>query len=296
MKAFITGANGFVGNWLQRHLDACGDDVVAASDTFDLKAPDSVHREITEAQPDVVYHLAARSHVGESWKDPAGTFAVNATGTLHVLDAALSCDTTPTVVLISSSEVYGTVTPDELPLTESSPLRPVTPYASSKIAAEFLGLQAYLGTKVPVIRARSFNHVGPGQAANFVVSALAKRIVEAGRSGQETLAVGNLDARRDFLDVRDVVRAYRLMAEKGTPGEVYNVCSGTDISIQELVDRLLALAKSKATLTVDPALVRAVELPVLRGSSEALRKATGWAPEISLDQTLADTLRHWQQA
>ncbi len=295
MKAFITGANGFVGNWLTQHLTGCGDEVVPASDRFDLTDHETVRHDILEAQPEVLFHLAAQSHVGESWKNPARTFTVNATGTLHVLDAALACDTPPTVVLISSSEVYGNVKEHQLPLTEETSLAPVTPYASSKVAAEYLGVQAYLGTKLPVIRTRSFNHVGPGQAPNFVVSALAQRIVKAGRSGDRQLAVGNLDARRDYTDVRDVVRAYRLLAERGTPGQVYNVCSGKDMAVSHLADRMLALSGAKLELTVDPDLVRPVEVPVLRGDSAKLKETTGWQPEISLDQTLADVLRYWQE-
>lgn len=295
MKAFLTGANGFVGNWLSRHLDACGDEVVPAPEGFDVTDPESVRRAVIDAQPDVLFHLAAQSHVGESWKNPARTFAVNATGTLHVLDAALACDEPPRVLVISSSEVYGNVKEADLPLTESSPLAPVTPYASSKVAGEYLGLQAYLGTKLPVIRTRSFNHVGPGQAPNFLVSALAQRIVKAEREGQTTLAVGNLEARRDYTDVRDVVRAYRLLAEKGTPGAVYNVCSGSDMAVSAVADRLLALSSAKLQLTVDPDLVRPVELPALRGDNSSLRQATGWSPEITLDQTLADVLRYWRE-
>lgn len=295
MKAFITGSQGFVGTWLRRHLEACGDEVVVAPEGFDVTDPATVRRAVVESQPDALFHLAARSHVGESWKNPAGTFNVNANGTLHVLDAALACDQPPTVLVVSSSEVYGNVSDHQLPLSEDEPLRPVTPYAASKVSAEFLALQAYLGTKLPVMCTRSFNHVGPGQAPNFVVSALAQRIVKAQSSGQKELAVGNLTARRDYTDVRDVVRAYRLLIEKGTPGEIYNVCSGQDFAVQHLADRLLALSGADMTLTIDPDLVRPVELPVLKGDNTKVVKATGWSPEIGLDQTLSDVLRYWRE-
>jgi len=295
MRAFVTGVQGFVGTWLSQHLEACGDEVVAPPDGFDVTEPAGVRRAILEAQPDAVFHLAARSHVGESWKDPAGTFKVNATGTLHLLDAALACDQTPTVLLISSAEVYGNVSEAQLPLTEQSALAPVTPYAASKVAGEYLGLQAHLGTKLAVIRARSFNHVGPGQAAGFVVSALAQRIVAAQRSGEKRLAVGNLDARRDYTDVRDVVRAYRLLVERGHPGEVYNVCSGRDVPVRHLAEELLRLSGADLELFVDPDLVRPVELPVLRGDNTVLREATGWEPGIELVQTLTDVLAYWRE-
>jgi len=295
VRTFVTGSGGFVGQWLCRHLDACGDDVIEASETFDVTDPEGVRKVIIAAQPEVLIHLAARSHVGESWKNPVATFETNATGTLHVLDAALACDQPPTVLLISSAEVYGNVQEHQLPLKEAEPLAPVTPYASSKVAAEFLGLQAFLGTKLPVIRTRSFNHVGPGQAPNFVISALAQRIVNAERSGDSELRVGNLEARRDFTDVRDVVRAYRLLVEHGRAGEVYNVCSGRDRSVSYVAGRLLALSGAKLELVVDADLVRPVELPVLRGDNLAIRQVTGWSPEIDLDQTLSDVLRYWRE-
>lgn len=295
MRAFVTGAKGFVGTWLSDHLRACGDEVLLPPDGFDLTNAEVVRRSVLEAQPDCVYHLGARSHVGESWKDPAETFAVNATGTLNLLDAALACNTTPTVLVVSSSEVYGTADAGEMPLAENAQLRPVTPYAASKVAAEFLGLQAYLGTKLPVIVSRSFNHVGPGQRENFVVSAFAKRIVDAEAEGRDVLKVGNLEARRDFTDVRDVVRAYRILVEQGTPGEIYNVCSNSDISIGEIAEKLLALSGTEARLEVDPQLLRPVELPVLRGDNSKIMDSVGWKPEISIEQTLRDTLDYWHE-
>jgi len=195
----------------------------------------------------------------------------------------------------SSAEVYGAVTdPAQLPLTELSPTAPLTPYAASKLAAEALCLQAWLGHGQRVVTVRPFNHIGPGQSPNFAVSALAKRIVDAERSGATEIPVGNLSARRDFTDVRDVVRAYRLLIESGAPGGIYNVCSGRDVAIQEIADRLLAQAGSSVRLVPDPSLMRPVEVPVLRGDPTRLTEATGWTPERPLDQTLADVLAHWR--
>lgn len=291
MRALVTGSDGFVGRWLCAHLEDNGDDVVAvtAADA-DVTVNDATVTLVAKVAPDAIYHLAGLANVGESWVTPATTFAVNAAGTLNVLDGARRLDTAPRVLVVSSAEVYGAVNAEQLPMREDAPLRPVTPYAASKVAAEFAGLQAQLGYGVPVIRARPFNHVGPGQAAAFVVRDLARRIVEAECSGGRTLPVGNLTPRRDFTDVRDVVRAYRLLIERGAPGEVYNVCSGRAIGIDELAARLLELAGADLELVTDPTLVRAVDVPVMIGDNSRLRAATGWRPEIPLDATLKDVL------
>jgi GDP-4-dehydro-6-deoxy-D-mannose reductase len=294
VRAFITGGHGFVGTWLARHLEDNGEEVVAAGPEIDVTDPDCVARAMAAQQPDVVYHLAALANVSDSWQDPTRTFEVNATGTLHVLEAARRLETKPRVLIVCSAEVYGTVAPDQLPINEDTPLRPVTPYAASKVAAEFLGLQAHLGHGLPVYRVRAFNHVGPAQSGTFVVSDLARRIAEAERDGTKILRVGNLSPRRDFTDVRDVVRAYRLLVEGGTPGEVYNVCSGQAIAIEELASRLLALAGVDLVLETDPSLVRPVDVPVLLGDPTRIREAVGWEPVIPLDDTLRDVLADWR--
>lgn len=293
MRAFVTGSRGFVGSWLVPHLRSCGDEIVEAGAELDVTDAPAVGEAVAAAAPDAVYHLAAMSQVGASWEDPQLTFRVNVLGTLAVLEAARRLVRPPRVLVVSSAEVYGNVGPDDLPLTEESVLRPVSPYAASKVAAEFLALQSLLGYGLAVITARSFNHVGPGQAPSFVVAALARRIVEAQRAGRATLAVGNLSARRDFTDVRDVVRAYRLLILMGQPGQAYNVCSGRDVSIDELSRRLLELAGADLSLEPDPALFRPVDVPALRGDASKLEKATGWRPEIDLDVTLADVLEQW---
>jgi GDP-4-dehydro-6-deoxy-D-mannose reductase len=194
------------------------------------------------------------------------------------------------VLSVGSADVYGVVTEAELPLTESSPLRPASPYAASKVAADYLGLQAFLGQGLGVIRVRAFNHLGPGQTDRFVAAALAARIAANEQDGGDTVRVGDLSARRDFTDVRDVVRAYRLLVERGTAGEVYNVCTGHDLAVQELADRMLALSTRSMRLEPDPSLLRPVEVPVLRGDATKLRDATDWEPQIPIDQTLTDLL------
>ena len=179
----------------------------------------------------------------------------------------------------------------DLPIDEETPLRPNTPYGASKVAASYLALQAWLGSGLETIRVRPFNHTGPGQLPNFLVPALAQRIVEAERAARDEIVVGNLDPVRDVNDVRDIVRAYRLLATEGAPGEVYNICSGTGVSVAEIADLLIARAERPVHLVQDPALVRPVETPRLVGDASKLRAATGWKPEYTLSQTLTDVLR-----
>ena len=286
MRSLITGGRGFVGTWLAEHLRSNGDDVVQIDQEVEITDPGALLAAVSDAAPDAIYHLAAMTHVGQSWDEPLRVLEVNVLGTGALLAAARECGSDPTILVTSSAEVYGAVTdPSLLPLTEESPTAPLTPYAASKLAAEALCTQAWLGHGQRVIMVRPFNHIGPGQAPNFAVSALSKRIVDAERSGATEIPVGNLSARRDFTDVRDVVRA---------PGTVYNVCSGRDVSIQEIADRLLAAAGSSVRLVPDQALMRPVEVPVLRGDPARLHGATGWSPELVLDQTLADVLAHWR--
>jgi GDP-4-dehydro-6-deoxy-D-mannose reductase len=296
VRSLITGGRGFVGTWLADHLREQGDDVVAIDYEVDVTDPVALLDAVTAAAPDAIYHLAALTHVGDSWKDPLAVLQVNVIGTAALLAAARQCGTDPRVLVTSSAEVYGAVTdPSLMPLDELTPTAPLTPYAASKLAAEVLIGQAFRGHGQAAIVVRPFNHIGPGQVPNFAVPALAKRIVEADRRGDPSIAVGNLAARRDFTDVRDVVRAYRLLIESGTPGEVYNVCSGHDVAIEEVANTLLRLAGTSLGFEIDPTLTRPVEVPVLRGNPTRLQQATGWKPEIPLDQTLADVLEYWRQ-
>lgn len=291
MRAYVTGGHGFVGGWLERHLVECGDEVLVTDTGVDVTDAQAIARSVAEFQPDAIYHLAGLANVAASWSDPTSFWNVNATGTLNVLEAARACDRVPTVLIVASAEVYGTVSPDELPITEQSPLRPASPYAVSKVAADFLGLQAWIGHKVPTVRARAFNHVGPGQAGSFLVTDVARQVARLVKEGGDTLKVGNLSSRRDFTDVRDVVRAYRLMVERGEPGESYNVCTGRDVLVEDVVRRLMDLGGIKnGRLEVDPSLLRPVDIPVLKGDPSKLAAATGWSPTYDLDQTLSDVL------
>jgi GDP-4-dehydro-6-deoxy-D-mannose reductase len=264
-------------------------------------------------RPEVVYHLAGQADVGGSWDSPVQTLRTNAEGTLILLDAVRVLDGAR-VVTVSSADVYGVVDPDDLPTRESAPLRPVSPYAASKAAADLLALQAHLGHGLDVVRARSFNHLGPGQSDRFVCSALASRIAAAELAGEDSIRVGNLDARRDFTDVRDVVRAYRCLAVDGRPGAAYNVCTGTTVSIREVAERLVEIAgrdrsgegpdgadgsrptgPNQIRLLDDPSLHRPVDVAVSCGDPTAIRSDTGWQPELSLDRTLVDLLEYWRE-
>jgi len=292
VRAFVTGASGFVGGFLTRHLKSAGDDVDTMPDGVDIADEGALAALVAAARPDVVYHLAALAHVGRSWQEPAETMRVNALGTLSVLEAVRRTDAPARVILVSSAEVYGAGSGE--PIDEEAPLRPTNPYAASKVAAEFLGLQAHLGRGTDVVRARPFNHVGPGQADAFVVSALAKRIVEVERSGGP-IEVGNLAAARDFTDVSDVVRAYRLLALHGVAGEVYNVASGHAITIAALLSRLVELADVPIEAVEEPSLFRPVDVPLLVGDPSRLVALTGWHPEVDLGQTLAAVLQYWRE-
>jgi GDP-4-dehydro-6-deoxy-D-mannose reductase len=293
VRALITGGKGFVGQWLAAHLKDRGDEVAVIDLETDVADGAAVRRVMHDVAPDAVYHLAAMTHVGESWEHPSQVLRVNVLGTAEIL-AAARAESQARVLIVSSAEVYGVVRPEQLPLGEDTPTAPASPYAASKLAAEDVALQAWRGYGQPVVVVRPFNHIGPGQSPNFFVPAMAKRIVEARRSGAASLPVGTLSTRRDFTDVRDVVVAYRLLIERGLPGEVYNVCSGVDVAMSDVAAQLLALACADLTLETDPELVRPVDVPVLRGDAALLRAATGWEPTVPLATTLADVLASWE--
>ena len=294
MKAFVTGAGGFVGPYLTAHLRACGDNVIETDHDLDVTDGEIVRKAFAASKPDAVYHLAAASHVGSSWSAPVDVTRINAEGTLNVLLAAVEASV-PRVLVIGSAEEYGRIAPEDLPVAETAPLRPVSPYGASKAAAEMLASHAFRGRGLGVVCVRAFNHLGPGQSDALVASSIAKQVAVAERAGGGTVLTGDLSPRRDFTDVRDVVRAYRLLVERGEPGESYNVCSGRDVSIQEIADALAASSTVPVTFEIEPSRLRPVEIPVVRGDNTKLCRATGWMPEISLSRTLADILDWWRQ-
>ena len=296
MRALVTGAGGFVGVHLVRHLEQQGDDVVELErnvDGIDIADAEALTDAVVAAKPEAVYHLAGAADVGGSWVEPRETFLANALGTLNVLEASRQAGA-ERVLAVTSADVYGRVTADELPLDEDQPLRPVSPYAASKVAADALAQQAWLGHRLPVIRVRAFNHLGPGQSDRFVAPSVAARIARNERDGGDEVPIGNMTPRRDVTDVRDVVRAYRLLMTAGEPGAVYNVCRGEAFSVQQIAEALLAMASRPMRLVSDPALQRPVDIPVLVGDNRALRTATGWEPTIPLAQTLTDVLADWR--
>lgn len=294
MRALVTGASGFVGRHLVAHLEAKGDTVVGLDrndpEPTDITDADAVRARVADARPDAVYHLAAITHVGESWSQRDALAAVNVDGTRHVVDACAGTNVRA-IVIIGSAEQYGAVTDDELPIREDTPQRPLSPYAESKVAAEEVAQRAWTERGIPVLLVRAFNHTGPGQSPRFLVPALAARIVAAEADALDELIVGNLDPVRDVSDVRDVVRAYRLLARHGEPGEAYNVCSGRGVSVRAIAFGLLSMAQRELRLAVDPELVRPVDAPVLIGDGAKIRYATGWAPEIDLTRTLWEVLQ-----
>jgi GDP-4-dehydro-6-deoxy-D-mannose reductase len=293
MRAAVTGSSGFVGSHLVPYLRSLGDDVVtidrSGTPPVDVTDAAEVREVVRAARPDAVYHLAALSHVGRSWDAPEAVFRVNALGALNVLRACADAGV-GRVLVAGSADEYGPVGPDDLPLTEEAPIRPVTPYGSSKAAADILALQAFLGDGLGTLRVRAFNHTGPGQSTSMLVPGLAQRIADAERAAGSKVNVGRLDVVRDLSDVRDVVRAYRLLVEHGTPGEAYNVCSGRGVTVRDVADALLSMSESPLELVVDPELVRPVDVPRLVGDPSRLRAATGWEPAIPLDETLRDVL------
>lgn len=292
MRAFVTGAFGFVGRHLTAHLEAMGDEVVALAEGVDIADQAAVARAIGRCEPHVVYHLAGWSHVGESWEHPVEVMRVNVGGTAAVLDAVHRSGGAARVLVVGSSDAYGSFEPDDLPLTEDLPLRPISPYGASKAAGEVVAEQAWRGRGLPVVMTRSFNHTGPGQAPGFVVPALARRMLEALEKGTRDVRVGNLSARRDLLDVGDAVRAYRLLALRGEPGRAYNVCSGRAVAMTEIASRLADMVGGEVDLVVDPKLVRPVDVPLVVGSNERIRADTGWEPLVPLDDTLRSVVEH----
>ncbi|MBN2622478.1 MAG: GDP-mannose 4,6-dehydratase [Acidimicrobiales bacterium] len=296
MRALVTGAGGFVGVHLVRHLEAHGDDVIQLErtvDGIDIADAEAITDAVVAAKPEAVYHLAGASDVGGSWAAPRETFVANAVGTLNVLEASREAGA-DRVLAVTSADVYGRVTEAELPLDEDQPLRPVSPYAASKVAADALAQQAWLGHNLPVVRVRAFNHLGPGQSDHFVAPSIAARIARNERDGGDEVPIGNMTPLRDVTDVRDVVRAYRLLMTSGEPGAVYNVCSGAAVSVEQIAEALLGMAARPMRLVSDPALQRPVDIPVLVGDNGALRRTTGWRPTIELEQTLADVLTDWR--
>lgn len=290
----LTGASGFVGG----HMRAVAPCVALADGNgfeVDVRRREDVLKALVNLKFDVVVHLAAQPSVTASFEDPELTYGVNLFGTYNLLWSLKQVGFTGRLLYVGTSEEYGEVDEDCLPVLESQPLRPRSPYAVSKVAAEALCYQWSQTAGLDIVCARPFNHVGPGQGASYVVPAMARQVVEIRRGLRPPeLVLGSVDVTRDVLDVRDVVSAYLALLECGTSGEVYNVCSGVERSVRELATMLLERAGVQATLRTDPELVRPHEQRRMVGDNTKLRKATGWKPSIPFNQTLDDVLRDWE--
>jgi len=299
MKALITGISGFVGKYLAAYLLEQGYEVYGVDRTgaelkgceieiCDILNKNKLSAIIEKIRPDAVFHLAAFSSVKKSFSSSELTKKINVEGTRNLLDAVVSAKINPTVLIVSSLQVYGN--PKELPITESSALKPENPYGESKVEQEKLCKEYEL----KIIIVRSFNHTGPGQTADFVLPSFAKQIVEIERGKLTEIKVGNLDIERDFTDVRDIVRAYLLAVQKCKVGETYNVCSGQAYNLAKALDMLKSKSTTDIKIVVESKRIRKNDVPVLYGDNAKFSKATGWKPEILFEQTLKDLLEHWR--
>ena len=307
MKALVVGVAGFVGKYLVDELSCAGWDVCGTrlpTESADLDIPvygldildaASVKSLLRKTSPDHIFHLAAQSSVAISWKQPAQTVDINIKGTVNLLEAVREIEKPPRVLLIGSGDEYGYIQPGELPLHEYTALRPGNIYACTKIAQGMLGqiyARAY-GLEIIIIRA--FNHIGRGQTDTFVVPGFCKQVAEIEAAGDNgTIKVGNLEAKRDFTDVLDIVRAYRLLAEKGESGEIYNVGSGNSVAIADILEMIIKLSNAKIIVEQDPQRMRPSDTPEVRADITKLTGCTGWKPEIELNETLRNVLEEWR--
>lgn len=314
MRALVTGAGGFVGGHLLQHLRERHPDIAlfgtlyAASEQSlafealrcttiqaDLTRPDVVRDLVIQARPDWIFHLAGQAYVPRSFEAPWETLETNIRGTLNLLEAMRQLSLTARLLVVGSADVYGAGPGGDRALDENTPFMPSSPYSVSKIAQDMLAWQYTRAHGVFTVRMRPFNHIGPGQQTRYAISDWACQIAnaEAGKS-EPVVRVGNLSAARDFTDVRDVVRAYALAIEQGAPGDVFNVCSGRAYTMQWILEYMVQRSRVRVEIRTDPARLRPIEIPILRGDYSALAARTGWQPEIPLERSLDDVLDEWR--
>jgi GDP-4-dehydro-6-deoxy-D-mannose reductase len=313
-KVLITGITGFVGSHLADHFLAQDGYEVWGTMRWRSRREniehltDKIH--LIEAElndmtnvldvlelvaPDQIYHLAAQSFVPSSWRSPANTISTNLIGNVNIYEAIRRLRLSPRMMVACSSEEYGLVLPDEVPITEENPIRPLSPYAVSKVGQDFLAYQYFRSYGIQVVRTRAFNHTGPRRGDVFVTSNFSRQIarIEVGKQ-EPIIRVGNLNAVRDFTDVRDIVRGYRMAVEMGEPGEVYNLASGKGIKIQDMLNILVGKSKARIEIQVDKDRLRPSDVEILIGDAGKFHKKTGWEPRIPLEQTLSDLLEYWR--
>lgn len=310
-SVFITGISGFAGSYLASELLSKGYEVSGTYLTeeslqnlpdkeklklhkLDLTDDKALFELISKIKPDFVYHLAAFTSSADSFVDPWKTMANNIKVQISILEAVRNAKINPRILVVSSAHVYGLVAKENLPIDESTPFVPTSPYAVSKITQDYLGLQYCVAYGMDIVRTRPFNHIGPKQSDNFVVSAFAKKIAEAEKNNKDEIAVGNLEPKNDFTDVRDVVVAYRLLLEKGKKGDIYNIGSGKSHAISEILNKMLSMSSKKIKAVLDPKLLRPSDNPELVCDISKIKKDTGWEPTIDLDKSLKDTLDYWR--
>lgn len=313
MRALITGVNGFVGGYLSEYLlqnnmevwgtklpseikEKSHNDKVIIRD-LDITNKEQVYSVIEECKPDYIFHLAAQSSVALSWKEPRLTMDVNVNGTINLLQAVNEVDNNAKILLIGSSEEYGIIKPESVPINEEYALKPANPYAVSKMAQEELAKQFVKAYSMNIVIVRAFNHIGPKQSPAFVVSDFAKRIVQMEKGLIEPkLLVGNLESKRDFTDVRDIVKAYYLLIQKGVSGEIYNIGSGKVYKVREILDMLLSKSKIDIEVLNDPNRMRPSDAPIIQCDNKKLKELTGWDIEYSLEKTIDDVIEYWRKA
>ena len=309
-KVLIIGAAGFVGNYLIDHIkkeyeswdlvctkipsETINKDVTVYD--LDITKKEEIDNLLKEVKPDYIFHLAAQSSVALSWKNPSLTIDINIKGTVNLLDSIRDLDTKPRVLLIGSGEEYGRVRENEIPINEENNTRPGNVYAITKVTQNLIGKVYSDAYNLDIMSTRSFNHTGPNQAPMFVVADFCKQVADIENGKEEAvIRVGNLSAKRDFTDVRDVVRAYTLLMEKGKKGETYNVGSGKAIEIQSILDTILSLATKEIKVEVDENKLRPIDVPIIEADITKLQSDTGWKPEIDLKRTIQETLDYYRQ-
>lgn len=313
-KVLITGITGFAGSHLAELLLKEGFEVYGTTrprsktenidhikgklklQDADLLDSHSLYAILSDIKPDFVFHLAAQSFVQSSWASPATTIEMNVVGSVHLFEAVRRAKINPVIQIACSSEEYGLVLPNEIPVKETNPLRPLSPYAVSKVAMDYLGYQYYQSYRMKIVRTRGFNHTGPRRGEVFATSNFAKQLAEIEKGKKEPIIeVGNLEAERDWTDVRDMVKAYLLSVQKCEYGEVYNICSEKAVKVSDVLDLLLSQSKVKVKIVQDSSRLRPSDVPILLGNCAKFRKATGWKPAIPFEKTMKDLLNYWRE-